>query len=651
MSFLKESNISIFHYITLVVFITILFVVSAGISIYKQYNKFQDESLKLKAHFLQSQKDILIYETDNLINYINYHANQKESILKDTIKSEVDRAYIIMSEIYNNYRDTKSKDEIISMMRVALNGIRFANTRGYIVLNDMNSNMVSYPPNRSFEGKNAKELIDLISDIFLEFSKVVTTKKEGFLTYKWYKPNENILKDKIAFVKLFEPYNLIISAGDYLEDVESDIKNYVLKRIETLRFGKDGYFSIYKDDGTLILVSAFPQFNNLNVFKDKPAEHAKDIVENLIKEGLNGGGFYKYLWKKPNTDITVEKIAYGKRFELWGWTLATGLYIDNLNEMILDKQKELDENVKSEIIFSILLFLVINIFIIIFSVVFTKSINSMFSKYKFEIENKNRELTFLNHSLELRVQDELKKRLENEQVLLQQSRLIAMGDMMVHVSHHWRQPLSVISLELQELETRIEYKEVIENDYLLEIVDKVLFQVDFLSKTITNFRTLFKESKNLISFDLRDAINDVLSFLNVEFKDNAIDFKFSDLSPDESYIIKGYLNEFKQVLINMLNNSEYAIKKREDNIKGEISITLEKDKDIKVSIIDNGIGIDSSIVEKIFDPYFTTKDVGEGTGLGLFTAKNIIERNMHGKLLVEVLDVGVKFEIIFFDKS
>jgi signal transduction histidine kinase len=316
--------------------------------------------------------------------------------------------------------------------------------------------------------------------------------------------------------------------------------------------------------------------------------------------------------------------------------------------MLNNKQAKLDNSIKKEIIFNIILFFIVNILVLIFSFYFNRSINSIFFRYKTQLENSNRELISLNLSLESRVKVEFEKRLANEQIILQQSKLIAMGDMMVYISHHWRQPLNIIALEVQELESKIEYGDEITNDYIFEMVDRVLIQIEFLSKTITNFRTLFKESSKITKFDLKKTIDDVKKFVEIELNDNDIDISILDLNPNQDIFIDGYLNEFKQVLINMIGNCEYAINKREyKEERGAIDITIEKRDKIKIKIRDNGIGIKQEIADKIFNPYFTTKEVGEGTGLGLFSAKNIIERSMHGMLSLNRLEVGVEFIIEF----
>lgn len=660
---IKESNIKIFHYISIIIFISIVLLTIGSISIYLQYSKFRDDSKQLEVDLLLMHKDILKQETERVINRINYNISKQEEILKNRLRNDTNQAFNIAMDIYNKYKSKKSKAEIKDLIKTALRNIRFNNQRGYIFIDDLDGNFVMLPPKPELEGKNA--LKDSAGrPVKLDFIKIAKEKREGFSYYKWYKPNEDTLKDKVAFVKLFEPLEWIIGTGEYIENIESELKKEMLEQISRIRFAKDGYFSVYKDNGDILLISTMMSLNNLNVFRDEKVKKAKHIVVNLIEVAKSGGGFYNYIWNKPSLKRDVKKVAYGKRVDAWGWTLATGVYLDDVNLLVEDKRFKLEKIIYQEIKITIIMFLIIMIFALVFSYFFTNAINKIFQSYKRKIDKKNSELESFNRELESKIAREISKKREQEQIIIQQSKLTAMSDMMVHVSHHWRQPLNVIALCIQELETKYEYEEQVTKTYVYELVDSVMNQVEFLSQTITNFRNLFKESSAKTSFNLVEVVKDIILFVSQEFRDKNIEIELIvykdnskiviDIEDFEVYKfldfgVSGYLSELKQILLNMFNNSEYFILKK-DKILGKVTIEIRKnDNDIVLTISDNGVGIDKSISDKVFEPYFSTKEVGDGTGLGLFSAKNIIERQMGGELRVCPSENGAKFEIVFKD--
>ncbi|MBF0538889.1 MAG: HAMP domain-containing histidine kinase [Nitrospirae bacterium] len=164
-----------------------------------------------------------------------------------------------------------------------------------------------------------------------------------------------------------------------------------------------------------------------------------------------------------------------------------------------------------------------------------------------------------------------------------------------------------------------------------------------------DFRNFFKPSKERVTFDVKAAIEDLLSMFIGIFKKNDIAIEIKD-TQDSPLLVTGYPNEFKQVILNLLNNSKDAIllrKNTKPDIHGYIEITFNKDEyrnKITLSIRDNGGGIPEDIIERIFDPYFTTKE-SEGTGIGLYMSKTIIETNMDGILTVNNADKGAEFTI------
>ncbi len=264
-----------------------------------------------------------------------------------------------------------------------------------------------------------------------------------------------------------------------------------------------------------------------------------------------------------------------------------------------------------------------------------------------------RKLFALNCTLEDRVKKEVERRRLKEHILIQQSRLASMGEMIGAIAHQWRQPLNALGLIIQSIKDAYLYKELTKG-FIDQVVDKSLFQIDYMSKTIDDFRNFFKPSKEKNAFDAAKTINEVLYLLSAQIKDNYITVRFdNDLKGDKS--IWGYENEFKQVVINIIKNAMDAIMEAREKGNlgydagyngGEITINLTNGDDIIfISISDNAGAIPDEILDKVFEPYFTTKGPSKGTGIGLYMSKMIIERNMEGKLYTKNRDDNSVFII------
>ncbi|KAB7883027.1 transporter substrate-binding domain-containing protein [Poseidonibacter ostreae] len=255
------------------------------------------------------------------------------------------------------------------------------------------------------------------------------------------------------------------------------------------------------------------------------------------------------------------------------------------------------------------------------------------------LELKTLELEELNNTLDIKSKEETSKRKQQEQLLIQQSRLADMGEMISMIAHQWRQPLSAVSLIIQNIHLTYTFGKLDEK-YLFVQTQKAKTLTEQMSKTINDFRDFFKPNKKKSNFSLHAAIQQTITLIDDSFRHNEIEI-IRNLKDD--VMVYGFSNELSQVILNILVNSKDALV--ENKTKNPyINIRLEKDtKYGKISISDNAGGIEHKILDKIFEPYFTTKESHNGTGLGLYMSKMIVEQNMHGKLSVENTPDGAKF--------
>jgi PAS domain S-box-containing protein len=250
----------------------------------------------------------------------------------------------------------------------------------------------------------------------------------------------------------------------------------------------------------------------------------------------------------------------------------------------------------------------------------------------------------LNDTLEKRVEEQLEKNRAQEQFLIQQSRLASMGEMIGNIAHQWRQPLNSLGTLVMELETKHYYEDGVDDGFVDEFVDKCDTTLQYLSKTIDDFRNFFQPSKEMSLFNIQKLLQEVEYIMQIPLSNNDISL-YIECSVDIE--INSYKNELKQVIINIINNAKDALKES-DNSKKEHFIRLKVDdrsNSILLSIIDNAGGVPEEIIDKIFDPYFTTKFKSQGTGLGLYMSKTIVESSMDGVLEVTNSTDGAIFTI------
>ena len=263
-----------------------------------------------------------------------------------------------------------------------------------------------------------------------------------------------------------------------------------------------------------------------------------------------------------------------------------------------------------------------------------------------------RKLEQLNRHLEERVEEETARRIENERLLLRQTRYAAMGEMIGAIAHQWRQPLTALSALVQNFEVA-HNTGILDAGFIAKNVDAALEQCDYMSETINEFRNLLRPEKNRESFSLARKVEEAVAILRTQLANSGVTAVITG-GRDPEITIEGYPGEFKQVIINLVSNARDAIVERRAGeprqaLDGLIEIALDHSDGVAhIHVSDNGCGIPENIRERIFDPYFTTKNAESGTGVGLYACRMIIESSMGGSILLEnsLLNDGCRFHII-----
>jgi len=176
-------------------------------------------------------------------------------------------------------------------------------------------------------------------------------------------------------------------------------------------------------------------------------------------------------------------------------------------------------------------------------------------------------------------------------------------------------------------------------------IDKSMQLIQKMCTTIDDFMGFFREDRQKTSFDVVEAIEETITLVEASLKNHFINLEFD--KPKENKNIQGYRGEFTQVILNLISNAKDALIENKTPLPQiNIHITDSEEKILKIEISDNAGGIPDDIIGFIFNPYFTTKDEGKGTGIGLYMSKIIIEQNMDGKLLVKNTEEGACFTLL-----
>jgi len=256
-----------------------------------------------------------------------------------------------------------------------------------------------------------------------------------------------------------------------------------------------------------------------------------------------------------------------------------------------------------------------------------------------DLHKSHKQLEEFNYNLEKKVQEEIGKNKEKDRLMVQQSRYAQMGELLSMIAHQWRQPLNAISMAAIEISLSDSGDE---NELKLkrEMTKFIEKQTQYMSEIINDFMNYFKPEKDRVLFGFKDVFDDILMLIGPQLKSRGMKIEFLY---DESVVFLGFKKELEQIIINVVSNSRDAyIDQKITN--GIITIQVEDHPDhVRLSIADQAGGIDPDIIDRIFDPYFTTKEKGTGTGIGLYMSKEIIERSFNGAINVENIENGTRF--------
>ncbi|MCT7499453.1 ATP-binding protein [Aliarcobacter cryaerophilus] len=349
---------------------------------------------------------------------------------------------------------------------------------------------------------------------------------------------------------------------------------------------------------------------------------SRNIIKSIytVQNGLND--FFKYLNDKK-TKLSIIELSSNDEFKQMASIINENvLYISKnieQNEALIKNATKILENIK-----------IGNLGTRLSEDTNDTALNELKNMINDVIEN-----------LEDKIKNEIDQRLAQEQILIQQSKLAAMGEMIGNIAHQWRQPLAQISAIHMNMKVTYDFNKF-DEVYLNEKIKEANKLTSYMSQTINDFQNFFIPQKEKEIFSIEKACKDAYNIIDSSLKYHNIEINFN-IKEDTN--ILGYKNEFSQVILNILSNAkDILIERKIENPKIDIEVKNGDNYSI-IKIHDNAGGVKDDILDKIFDPYFTTRHKTQGTGIGLYMAKNIIERNMSGFINVKNIGNGALFTI------
>ncbi len=365
----------------------------------------------------------------------------------------------------------------------------------------------------------------------------------------------------------------------------------------------------YMIDANQALVDFFDGYNSFNDFKKEHiciCDFFIDIKDDeyIVDKDYDGRMWFEYILDNPNK---LHKVAMYKQKSLNYFTItATKKILDSQNFIVIVALNNITTEIQTQ-----------------------KKLKALNDNLENIVNHKTKELQDLNETLELRIKEEVEKNREKDKTLIQQGRFAALGEMIGNIAHQWRQPLSAISSTVSSMQLQRQLAIASDKD-IDSSYESIMKYVQFLNQTIEDFRSFFRKDKEQIKFNIIEILNNSLSITSAVYKDNEIILTL-DIK-EEQLISKGFPNELSQVFLNILNNAKDVLKEKKFE-KRHVYIKAYSTKiNNVIEIFDSAGGIPAHAKDKVFDPYFTTKHKSQGTGIGLYMSKDIIEKHMNGSL-------------------
>lgn len=358
--------------------------------------KVQDDNDKrlavLGTEIYKQQKNQLSKEINAARDYIQYMTAQAETVLMEESQSQVEQAHATATAIYQQQKGKLPDEEIKVLIREALRDVRFFKGRGYLFIDDLVGNCILLPTAPQLEGTSLWNNQDDTGHYIMRglIDAVDNADGAGFSRYRWYPPGNNVeMAGKIAFVKKFKPFGWVIGAGDYIYRIENDLQDAAIKRLRSIRFGKNGYVAVLHRDGK-VLTSA-SQATPIKISKI-PNKQERALVQQLLTFAAQGGGYMTYDWYYPDGQGPASKLSLVEPINELGWVLVAGIYPEEIEQLIADQRQKMSTSARDDLYILLMVLAATGILTIFMALVFTGWFKRLFQRYQDNIDQQREKL-------------------------------------------------------------------------------------------------------------------------------------------------------------------------------------------------------------------------------------------------------------------
>ncbi|MFP4486303.1 MAG: ABC transporter substrate binding protein [Campylobacterales bacterium] len=406
-------------------------------------------------------------------------------------------------------------------------------------------------------------------------------------------------------------------------DIE-DTKQNLLKLADAISYGKNGYIFVGSMDGIML---SHPEKSLVGVsFFDGKHENIKKVFLKFKEQiDKSSAGFVTYKWENPTTNELEDKLTYVSSIPETNWYVASGVYEGDFEHFVGDRIKATKELEEQRMLYLIAISSVIILLSIIISLLLSQILKKVFENYKNSIKK------------------ELEKNKKQAIFIEQQSKMAELGMMMGAILHQWKQPLNVLNMLGYNIEEYLAERGEEGNEDILHAQKTLNAQIVFMNETIENFRKFSSPSGVKSNFFVCQVVEKIKKMFRSQFEKQGVEITLKECEDFKVYGIEG---EMMQVVLNILVNAKDALlsNKVEDK-KITITSHIYEDKSV-LKFRDNAGGIKEELLQKIFEPHFSTK--GEkGTGIGLYICRKIIEEKYNGTISAQNTAEGAEFTLEF----
>lgn len=334
-----------------------------------EYQAYQESIDNIRSNYDARYKERVKEEYDKVVSFVEYKRSQTDQHIEDDIRGKVQTAYTVASHMYSMYKDEKTIGELKFMVAEILRPIRWNNGRGYYFAGAMADGTVDlFADEPWFEGKDRLAFKEIqAADVLGDIIYMVREKGAGIYHYDLVKPQFNKkVYPKVAFVKYFEPFDWFIGAGIYTEELEKQLKDEILSRIQSMYFGKDGEVFGFRDDGTIICNRDVLLIGRsvANLTDGNNAPYGREMLETALFS--TPGGFIRYAVRPENEDYGNQRLSYVQKYRDWGWVFGTSMSMAEMERAIsFETQSYRDIAFKNVFIFIALFIVAVSLLLFI----------------------------------------------------------------------------------------------------------------------------------------------------------------------------------------------------------------------------------------------------------------------------------------------